>query len=287
MTSDEAYEFIESVCKNGLVLPHARNLLGKREDRKFRDKLDAIAAAYAKYLKANLSILGFDSASVRKRVAALNRYYDYLHDNGFDNVFKAQSKFRPTILEEFMSLLFRDVMAAYREKAGAKDDVLSFGSVKAYANLYFYASDFMRFVQQPTIGINQKDQDFAVYRKTALSIDSQRPINVCLPVIAVENKTYIDKTMFEGAVATAEKIKAGNPYCLFYIVTEWYDVSFDVDPIYSRIDQIYVLRKSKRKGERMPIDAEVVSRLVNDVRNHFERPWSEIKRKLSDTGVLI
>ena len=224
---------------------------------------------------------------MEKRVAALNGYYDYLHVNGYDNAFKSQSKFRPTILEEFMSLLFGDVIADYREKAGVEDDALSFGSVKAHANLYFYGSDFVRFVQQPTIGINQKDQDFAVYRKAALSIDSQRPIRVCLPVIAVENKTYIDKTMFEGSVATAEKIKAGNPYCLFYIVTEWYDVSFDVDPVYSRIDQIYVLRKSKRKGEWTPIDAGVVCRLVEDVIAHFGRPWSEIERKLSDTGVLI
>lgn len=284
--SQEAYAYIRSVCEQR-SLPHARNLLGKHDKGQDGDVLDVIAPEYAKYLKTNLSISGFDQKSVEKRVAALNGYYDYLHVNGYDNAFKSQSKFRPTILEEFMSLLFGDVIADYREKAGVEDDALSFGSVKAHANLYFYGSDFVRFVQQPTIGINQKDQDFAVYRKAALSIDSQRPIRVCLPVIAVENKTYIDKTMFEGSVATAEKIKAGNPYCLFYIVTEWYDVSFDVDPVYSRIDQIYVLRKSKRKGEWTPIDAGVVCRLVEDVIAHFGRPWSEIERKLSDTGVLI
>lgn len=282
-----AYAYIKSVCEQGKALPHARNLLGKLAGGQSREALDDIALEYAKYLKANLAVSGFDHASVEKRVAALNAYYDFLRGNGYDNVFKSQSKFRPTILEEFMSLLFGDMIAAYREKAGVTDEALMFGSVKAYANLYFYGSDFIRFVQQPTIGINQKDQDFAVYRKASLSIDSQRPIRVCLPVIAIENKTYIDKTMFEGSVATAEKIKAGNPYCLFYIVTEWYDVSFDVDPVYSRIDQIYVLRKSKRKGEWTPIDPGVVCRLVDDVIAHFGRPWSEIERKLADTGLLI
>ena len=40
----------------------------------------------------------------------------------------------------------------------------------------------------------------------------------------------------------------GNPYALFFIVTENYDVSLDVDPAYSRIDQVFVLRKCTRKS---------------------------------------
>jgi hypothetical protein len=50
--------------------------------------------------------------------------------------------------------------------------------------------------------------------------------------------------MYEGFVSTAEKIKRGNPYCIFLIVTETYQVSLDVDPKYSLIDQIYVFASS-------------------------------------------
>ena len=60
------------------------------------------------------------------------------------------------------------------------------------------------------------------------------------------NYNCLDKTMYEGSVATADKIKTGNPYCLFYLVTETYDISSDVDIQTSKIDDIYVLRKQIR-----------------------------------------
>jgi len=43
--------------------------------------------------------------------------------------------------------------------------------------------------------------------------------------------------MLDGSIVTAEKIKNDNPYCLFLVVTECYDVSLDVDPAYSRINR--------------------------------------------------
>ncbi|MFQ6055585.1 MAG: Bpu10I family restriction endonuclease, partial [Methanosarcinales archaeon] len=39
-----------------------------------------------------------------------------------------------------------------------------------------------------------------------------------IPIVSIECKTYRDKTMFEGSVSTAEKIKKGNLYCIFLIV---------------------------------------------------------------------
>ena len=102
-----------------------------------------------------------------------------------------------------------------------------------------------------------------------------------VPVVSIECKTYIDKTMLEGSIATAEKIKSGNPYCLFLVVTEWYDVSYEVDPAYSRIDQIYVLRKQKRKANKNnPINYTVVNDLL-------ERDWSNIEQKLTETGKIL
>lgn len=49
----------------------------------------------------------------------------------------------------------------------------------------------------------------------------------------------------------------------------WSDVSYNVDPIYSRIDAIFVLRKQKRprNGCLNPISYEVVYDLYSTVRN--------------------
>ena len=62
-------------------------------------------------------------------------------------------------------------------------------------------------------------------------------------------------------MSTAEKIKTGNPYALFITVSENYDVDLSVDPAYSRIDQIYVWRKCKRKEAWADIDPSVVWRM--------------------------
>ncbi len=246
--------------------------------------LKRIVSEYERYYTANRQ-RGIGESVIRSRVDALNSYYNFLHDNGFDNVFNPQTKFRPSILEEFMALLFRDLVQDVQAECSCAK--LGLGAVKAYANLYFYGKDFRTFIANPTIGLNLKDQDFAIYRDVLLQMDGNKPILASLPIVAVECKTFIDKTMLEGSVATAEKLKAGNPYALFCMVSELYDVAMNVDPAYSRIDQIYILRKATRRSPRRDISADVVISFVNRVKQHLTRPWSDISKKLADTGTLI
>lgn len=138
-----------------------------------------------------------------------------------------------------MFILFRDYVAELKRKYKDADNLIQGGAAKAYTNLYFTASGIESFVKAPNVEINVKDQDFAIYRKVDLSIDGKNK-EIKVPIVAVENKTYLDKTMLEGVIATAEKLKSGNPYTRFVVVSENYDVDMKVDPIYSLIDQIYV-----------------------------------------------
>ena len=221
----------------------------------------------------------------------LNSYYDFfaeydsLHEKKIDDIFSAQSKFRSSVLEEFLAILFQDIVNELLKDV--PDSKIELGAVKAYANLYFFSKDFTAFAQAPSIGINVKDQDFAIYRNVKISMDEATPIQTSVPVVAIECKTYVDKTMFEGAAATAEKLKAGNPYTLFGIVAETYEIDKSVIPAYSRIDQVYVLRKGSRTESVKPIDSGVVERLVNDVICHLTRPWVDVERKLVEDGLLI
>lgn len=267
-------------------LVHAKNLITRFERKDRLEILEKVLEAYRAYYEAN-KVSGMSDDVVKKRVSALNAYYDYLFEKGYDSngIYSAQTKFRPTILEEFMALLFRDFVSEMR--TGVRTNQLDLGSVKAYANLFFFGRDFKSFAKSPSIGVNVKDQDFAIYRTVELKMDGCRPVCVSLPVVAAECKTFIDKTMLEGSVATAEKIKTGNPYAYFFIATELYDVSMDVDPAYSRIDEIYVLRKTTRRAARREICPDVVIKLVDDVKRHLMRPWSDVAGKLSATGTLI
>lgn len=282
--SVEFFETLKQLSSDKSYLVHAKSILARYDKNDRPEVLVKIVEQYLKYLDAN-QVRGYGDDVVAMRVKALNEYYDFMHSSGFDNVYSAQTKLRPTILEEFLAILFRDLLDEFRE--GKPDGVLGLGGVKAYANLFFYGKNFSSFAVSPTIGLNVKDQDFAIFRKVDLAIDSRATVTACIPVVAVECKTFIDKTMLEGSVATAEKIKAGNPYALFCMVSELYDVGMEVDPAYSRIDQIYILRKCRRRDSWHKIDPSVVISFVHRVINHLNRPWSDIARKLEETGTLI
>lgn len=289
MKNSKEYKFISEARELHPQLSHASNIVAKASGNlsaKESAALETLIPKYAQYLKKMLRISGYDKTSVGRKVDALNEYYNFMHDNGLDRVFSAQGKFRPTILEEFLFLLFKDYVDVVKRKDDV-DDVLNSGSVKAYSNLYFKAKNFREFIKSPEIGVNEKDQDFAIYRTFEISINNADPLQIRIPAIAIEAKTYIDKTMLDSIIATAEKIKSGNPHTRFIAVSERYDVSFSVDPAYSRIDQIYVLRKTMRKSEWIDVDKKVVWRMFEETIKHLERPWSDIETRIKDDGVII
>ena len=270
-------------------LCHASNIIGKcsgKMDADTRKALDTIINEYSAYLRSILAIKRTGEEAVRMKVSCLNNYYNFIHGSNYDNLFSAQGKFRPTILEEFLFLLFKDVV---KEKKALydRDNVLDSGSVKAYTNIYFKAKNLQDFIQSPEIGVNEKDQDFAIYRTFDISVNNAPARRIQIPAVAIEAKTYIDKTMLDGIIATAEKLKNGNPYTRFVAVAERYDVSLDVDPSYSRIDQIYILRKGMKKGGWADIDEHVVLRLYRETTDHLNRPWSDVQKRLEEDGVIL
>ena len=240
-------------------------------------------AQYSKNIE--VKNISFDTNLIQQRRIDSSKWF--IRRYNFDNAYTSQSKFRPTILEEFMSILFTDMVCGIKERISRNAETVNYGSVRAYTNLFFSGAHFQDFISNPSVGVNEKNQDFAIFRRTKLNIDGASPIDISLPVVAIENKTYLDKTMLEGSIATAEKIKSGNPYCLFCIVSECYDVSLSVDPAYSRIDQIFVLRKNTPRDERQQIFDDVVCKLVDLVDKHLHRPWSDIQNKMQSDGILI
>jgi Bpu10I restriction endonuclease len=290
MNKEQIIDFLKSLDWKKFI--HASNFLAKfKSYSNLSDQqkmaFDNILPVYYSYLQENFELNGYSDEIINQRTVLLNNYYHFIFDNGYDNIFKSQSKFRPTIIEEFLFLLFKDLIAEI--KVNIKDDknILSVGAIKAYSNLYFTAKNLENFINEPSVGINTKDQDFAIYRPLNLTIQDIGKYSTNIPVVSIECKTYIDKTMLEGSIATAEKIKSGNPYSLFIIITETYEVDLKVDPVYSRINQIYVLRKSKRKDAKQPIYADVLIDLVSLIKFHLERDWSDIQNKLSNHGKII
>lgn len=289
MKATNDFKFICKAKEDYTQLSHASNIITKYKSSlstRQEKALELLIPEYSSYLKNMIDLKSYDRESIYKKVDYLNKYYNFMHSQELDKVFTSQGKFRPTVLEEFLFLLFLNYVADVKA-SDDKESVIDSGAVKAYTNLYFKAKDFKNYIQNPEIEINNKDQDYAIYRKFNITIDNKADVQIHIPAIAMEAKTYIDKTMLEGIIATAEKIKSGNPYTRFVAVTERYDVKLSVDPSYSRIDQIYVLRKAMRKQEWQDIDKDVVWKLFTDTKSHLERPWSDIEAKIKNDGLII
>jgi len=220
---------------------------------------------------------------LREKINKFIEYKEFVKQKNKKNnkpIFSSQSKFESTIIEEFLYHLFKE-----HEK-----DNIKIGSVKAYSSLYFSARNYENFKNNINIKTNEKDQDFAIYRTIKLELkDGERilsTLDISIPIVAIECKTYLDKTMLEGSVATAEKIKTGNPHCKFFIVTEAYDVDYKVDISTSRIDNIFVLRKGK-SNDNNSIDSEVIVKLYNIVVDYLKQEWENIECNIKDYGLLF
>ncbi|BAZ00207.1 restriction endonuclease [Tolypothrix tenuis PCC 7101] len=117
-----------------------------------------------------------------------------------------------------------------------------------------------------------------------------------IPVIAIECKTYLDKTMLEGSSRAAEEVKARNPNGLYIVVMEWLKLSDAVNLRKYKVDQIYVLRKQKNTDReyryldsyvKNPIDPNVVWHLFDTVRKHLTTDWAGSVEQGLQRGWLI
>ena len=280
-----------------VALIHGSNIQRKiREDTSRQNQiyLAEINSKYQEWIsKINLLKEKTDDDDIEQRVKDLNDYKDFIDhpkfkkEKGNVDGFTSQSKLHSTVMEEFLYHLLSEIPAL-------KDKALKLGPADAYSNLYFSPKNLDSLETDPGLIINTKDQDFAISKEIEINVSLNpkkniKPQKILVPVVSIECKTYLDKTMYEGSVATAEKIKQGNPYGLFFIVTETYDVKEDVDPKYSQLDQIYILRKSKRDKDekystRNQIYSDVIIDLFRRVEKHLNSVWKNVR---IDTGIMI
>ena len=210
---------------------------------------------YFKFYETYYDILTNKESKIKEKVTALNNYKNAIKNNSYS----PQDKFSSSVIEEFLSVLLCII---------TKDTAFEIGSIKAYSNLYFS----MGHNKDLNMKINHKDQDVAIYKTLTLECNEQQ-VQVHVPIVSIECKTYLDKTMLEGSLSTADKISTGSPDCLFFIVTETYDVDSNVQASSLNIDNVFILRKQKRKGKEAhnEIDSNVIEKLYKTIKKHVCR----------------
>lgn len=272
---------------------HGDNLRQKEDgDRKYADAkskklLRQIRQKYDAWRQANEELKGpfrtpspEDSAIIAQRTRLFADYKDFIDQQQFAGAFDSRSNLHSTVLEEFMFYLFRDLVKGF-----AADALI--GKAHAFKDIFFMPPSYDSMVASPNTRIEEKDHDFVIgvsiiARMKCAGQEREEAHSLQIPAVAIECKTYLDKTMLEGASTAAEQLKTRNPNALYLVVSEWLKLTENVNLRKFKVDQIYVLRKQKNTDrefrflpgyEKNPVFVKVVEKLFNDVRTHLTADW--------------
>lgn len=257
---------------------HEKNLRAKITSEvysKYKELFEKfIEEVYEPFKKEQLSIEGYQQTDIKKKLKILEEYYKEV--DKFIEKFpkdkrsslKSQAKLRPTILEEFCCYLFKDLPEI--EKLG-----LGFFNKGVFAGLGIKEDGKTK--------AKTKDVDCCIGKELTVDFGGNKQTFI-IPIIAIECKTYVDKTMFSEAQFTAQSLKKGAPNVRVYIISERNEVKLDEIPSQTPIDQYFVLRGKKGEQDK-PIHFETLWDFFQEVRNMIKSTTEITERKIP--GKLI
>lgn len=260
----------------GNIFYHENNLIGKISNnyKGLSSEFQSLKAEkYDRYKASQLAITGIDSISINAKIELLEAYYGNADqfvdriDDEQDIKITSQSKFRPTILEEFCGFLFKDIPEI-------KNLDLDFFNKKVFAGISLDKNG------RPVV--KTKDIGFCIGKRFDIRIEEYRE-SIIIPVIAIECKTYIDKTMFSESQFTAQKMKQGSPNVKVYVISEQNQI--DIKEIPSKgqtpLDQIYIIRGNPTN----PLNKTTIFDFFTEIKKSLENIGKEIA--FMGTGQLI
>lgn len=286
---------------------HGNNLEQKEQhptkyrDADSRNYLIEIRERYDNWKAANEMLIGplsipseNDSEILIERVRLLNEYKDFLDQKHYAEKFDSRSNLHSSVLEEFLYFLFRDMVGSISQNA-------LIGKSHSFKDVFFRSPSYSEMVKTPNALVEIKDHDFAIGASIKTSMqcrgtDIVETYNWDIPAVAIECKTYLDKTMLQDVSTAAEQLKQKNPNAMYIVVAEWLKLTESVNLRKYKVDQIYVLRKQKNTDrefrysssyEKNPIYADVIEHCFNNVRDFLTADWEGSISHGLDKGFLI
>ncbi len=287
----EAIAWLQENVGENKAFIHGSNILGKVKkfnNETYRDSdIANVFQYYKEWYRNNMGLVGYTPDIITTRCEWLQKYK--INISEADYTF--QSKLQSTVLEEFVFYLFKDYCSDFNRSNFARSEQaieLKIGGVKGFTDFHF---SFPKIGEIPEKKINTKNIDVALYVEVPDIVVGEI---LTIPIVAIECKTFIDKTMLDSSIASAQKMHMGCSDNLFVIVTETYAVDLGVDITDSYIEQIYVLRKAKRvdvrdieEEEKPQIYPDVVVTFFLSVKKHLEKSWISPENKLREMGLIL
>ena len=221
-----------------------------------------------------------DAEVLRQRVALFTTYKDFIDQQKYAEKFDSRSNLHSSVLEEFIYYVFRDLVGEFTDRA-------LIGKAHTFKDIFFMPPNYTAMLETPHARIEKKDHDVAIGVSVSVVLtcagqEKGETHHFQIPAVAIECKTYLDKTMLEGSSTAAEQLKFRNPNALYIVVSEWLKLTGSVNLRKFKVDQIYVLRKQKNTDrefrflpdyEKNPVYLDVVEHLFNTVRAHLTSNW--------------
>lgn len=275
------------------VFVHGDNIAAKEtHPRKYQDALSKqylkeIREKYEEWKNANIALVGphqipsdDDNQIISQRVELFNAYKNFLDQRNYAEHFDSRSNLHSSALEEFMYFLFKDLVADYSQYA-------LIGKSHAFKDIFFRSRNYSSMITVPGTVIETKDHDFVIGSTVQASLqcigmNASDQVSFDIPAIAIECKTYLDKTMLEGSSTAGEQLKARNPNAMYVVVAERLKLTENINLRKYKVDQIYILRKERNVDREYrleedfqtnPIYTDVVQHLYCAVRDHLAIDW--------------
>ncbi len=139
---------------------HGRNILAKLQrlsglSLSQKKQLQKVIKKYKTWKNNNENLTEYSANAIKQRVKWLNEYKTEIESVDFS----AQSKFHPSVIEEFLYYLFKDLLGELNQKSQKLQDndedirKMLLGGIRAYSNLYFAPENLIDFIKAPNMKI--------------------------------------------------------------------------------------------------------------------------------------
>lgn len=248
-----------SVCH-----PHQRRLATRFGDTPDLVSLhQACIARYERFLGEFMDAL--EASNVAGQIEALDAYRVYAkeHENQHA-VLNTRSKYYSTILEELPVLLTEDLVRARIEELGIQSTPLHLGAGK---------NCVIRIAANPdgTVFHERKLIDFA------LSVDADR-LDRWVPLVGLEVKKYVDKTMFGSIMETFKSLQVFRPRTYYGFLVEDEARGQDVVTNSQMYRNEFLLTQQCRNASELhPTDQASYERFVEEIRRAISDGMSDLR----------
>lgn len=230
-----------------MLYVHENNILKKIREN-YNGKCHEMEIFYNHHyipMRAAVTSLSFDEDAYDSFSTAadiFNEYSTQVEEFSKENRISAQSKFASTFLEEISCYLFKDLIEIKSNTFGV-------------FNRGIYAG--LKIDNHHHIDVIKKDVDFCIGKKVSITIDEQPPIELILPIVAVEVKTYLDATMFGEVKSSSKSIRSASPNSKTFVLMGYKCIS-DEHIIAARQDSALTEMFALKENEDSQILASVL-----------------------------